>query len=106
EVIEVPVYSTQMEAPENLGQVRADLEQGKIDVLTFTSSSTVDNFIKMVGEPAVSNLSRDVLVASIGPVTAQSAKKHGLETRIMPEDYTVEALAAAIRDHFRGTLYG
>ena len=99
-VDEVAVYTTEIEAPQNLDQVLGELRDGKIDVVTFTSSSTVENFVKLAGESAAAGLSGKTLVASIGPVTAETAEKLGLKTDIMPVDYTIEGLAAAIRDHF------
>jgi len=99
-VDEVAVYSTEIEAPENLDRVLGELDEGKIDVVTFTSSSTVKNFIKLVGEPAAAGLSGKTLVASIGPVTADTAGKHGLKTDIMPAEYTIEGLTAAVCAHF------
>jgi uroporphyrinogen III methyltransferase/synthase len=96
----VAVYATEIEAPQNLDQVLGELRDGKIDVVTFTSSSTVENFVRLVGESAAAGLSGKTLVASIGPVTAETAEKLGLKTDIMPADYTIEGLAEAIRDHF------
>ncbi|MBN2290041.1 MAG: uroporphyrinogen-III C-methyltransferase [Candidatus Glassbacteria bacterium] len=100
EVDEVAVYSTGIETPENLDRVVEELTEGRVDVVTFTSSSTVENFVRLVGEPVAAGLGGKTLVASIGPVTAEIAAQHGLRTDIMPEDYTVEGLAAAVRDHF------
>ncbi|MBW7995390.1 MAG: uroporphyrinogen-III C-methyltransferase [Candidatus Glassbacteria bacterium] len=102
EVDEVPVYSTQAETPENLDDVKRDLEAGEIDVITFTSSSTVENFIELVGESAARQaVAGGTLIAAIGPVTAERAAGFGLEAGIVPGDYTVSGLAGAIAAHFR-----
>ena len=99
-VDEVAVYSTKIEAPDNLDQVLASLKKGEIDVVTFTSSSTVENFIKLVGKSTAAGLSGKTLVASIGPITADTAEKHGLKTDILAEEYTIEGLTEAIRNRF------
>ena len=46
-------------------------EQGAIDVVTFTSSSTVTNFVTLIGEADLAQLLRDTVVACIGPITAE-----------------------------------
>lgn len=66
----------------------ADL-QG-IDAITFTSSSTVDNFFAL--SPAIGN----ALLASIGPVTSAALRKHGHRPDIEAESATVEALHEAV----------
>ena len=68
--------------------------------MTFTSSSTARNFASLFSGDERLALLRGVLVASIGPVTAATAAQYGLETRIMPTEYTIPALAQAIVDYF------
>ena len=71
-----------------------------ISCITFTSSSTVENFAKMFPEADLPSLVDKVTIACIGPITAQTARDHGLEVKIMPGEYTIEALAAAIVEYF------
>jgi uroporphyrinogen III methyltransferase/synthase len=83
-------------------EIRAMLEKADIHVVTFTSSSTVSNFMEMFEEEGDRLLKwmERVTVACIGPVTAKTAKERGLSVRITPSDYTIEALAKAIVDYF------
>jgi len=83
-------------------EIRAMLEKGEIHMVTFTSSSTVNNFIEMFEEEGDRLLKwmEKVTVACIGPVTAKTAEEKGLAVRITPSDYTIEALAKAIVDWF------
>jgi uroporphyrinogen III methyltransferase/synthase len=83
-------------------EIRAMLEKGDIHMVTFTSSSTVSNFMDMFQEESDPLLKwmEKVTVASIGPVTAKTAHDRGLSVRITPSDYTIEALAQAIVDYF------
>ena len=76
------------------------LEKGDIHMVTFTSSSTVNNFMEMFEEEGDQLLKwmEKVTVACIGPVTAKTAEQRGLSVRITPSDYTIEALAKAIVD--------
>ena len=67
-----------------------------IDVVTFTSSSTVSNFAALVGLTDLSGLLANILVACIGPITAETAASHGLKNIIQPEIYNSEALVESI----------
>lgn len=71
------------------------LRDGGIDVVTFTSSSTVKNFVSMLGEDVLP-LPEGVRVACIGPVTAETARRMGLPVHIEAERYTIEGLLEAI----------
>jgi uroporphyrinogen III methyltransferase/synthase len=81
-------------------EVRRLLQQGDIDCITFTSSSTVDNFAAMFPDEDLVSLVGHATVACIGPITAETARRHGLEVTVMPAAYTIEALAAKIVEHF------
>ena len=78
------------------------LEAGEIDMITFTSSSTVTNFIEMFGDKTdqVKAWLNDVDIASIGPITSETAKKLGLNITIEPADYTIDALTDVIVKHY------
>jgi len=83
-------------------EIRAMLGKGDIHMVTFTSSSTVNNFMEMFEGESEQLLKwmKKVTVACIGPVTAKTAEQRGLSVRITPPDYTIEALAKAIVDYF------
>jgi uroporphyrinogen III methyltransferase/synthase len=96
-----PVYQAQ--APTALPpEVAAALESGRVDVLTFTSSATVHNFAKLVGEAAFKKLAQNAAVAAIGPITAATLKEYGITPQIQPEEFTIPALAAAVVAYFEG----
>ena len=61
------------------------------DVITFTSSSTVDRFVEAVGVASV-----PPVVACIGPITSATAREHGLHVDVEAEVHTVEGLVAAL----------
>lgn len=65
---------------------------GQVDYITFTSSSTVSNFVKMLGKENVARFDKQVRVACIGPVTADTARKNGFTVDIIPREYTINAL--------------
>ena len=92
----VPVYRTVL--PEVvLTRLKEQLEKGVIDVVTFTSSSTVSNFVALVGgTQEARRLGAKTIIACIGPVTGRTAEEYGLSVTIMPAENTVPALAQAI----------
>ncbi len=97
EVDVVNAYVTIM--PENrVADISKMLEAGEISMITFTSSSTVTNFMGMFGKNAdqVKEWLKDIDIASIGPITSETAKRLGLKVTVEPESYTIDALTEAI----------
>jgi hydroxymethylbilane synthase len=97
----VPVYRTDPERDQS-PEARGLLEAGRVDAVTFTSSSTVRYFAALLGPQGLRAL-RGVLVACIGPVTAATAREHGLEVGLVAEAYTMPGLVAALRSAFEST---
>jgi uroporphyrinogen III methyltransferase / synthase len=64
------------------------------DYITFTSSSTVRFFLDAAGGDA--GLSSGTRIVSIGPVTSQTLRAHGLEPHVEPEDHDVEGVVRAL----------
>ncbi|HEX5478854.1 MAG TPA: uroporphyrinogen-III C-methyltransferase [Dehalococcoidia bacterium] len=70
------------------------LRAGEVDIATFASSSSVRNLIAMLGGD-VGPL-RGVLIAAIGPVTAQAVRDAGLEPAVVADTFTIEGLVEAL----------
>ena len=89
----VPVYRTVL--PETgLGRLKEQLQAGGVEIVTFTSSSTVSNFVELLGgTEEARRLVRKSTLACIVPITARTAEQHGLPVTIMPGENTVPALA-------------
>ncbi len=73
------------------------INAGDVDVITFTSSSTVNNFVEIMGADYI--LPPDIKIACIGPVTAATAKKAGFPIDISQEEYTMEGLVQSLINH-------
>ncbi|WP_303815196.1 uroporphyrinogen-III C-methyltransferase [Selenomonas ruminantium] len=71
----------------------AELKEGRIDMVTFTSSSTVKNLVNIIGS---ADVLKEVKTACIGPVTADTAKSLGIEPDIIAKEYTIDGLVEAI----------
>ena len=82
-------------------EVQQRLARGDIAVITFTSSSTVTNFAALMGDIDLPQLLRHVVVACIGPVTAQTARDLGLTVTVEAEEYTVPGLVRAMESYFQ-----
>jgi uroporphyrinogen III methyltransferase/synthase len=96
QVDDVEVYQT-VKPAQGKYSLAAILKKG-IDVVVFTSSSTLRNFMELLPDKTALN---GVKVAIIGPVTAETARDYGLEPTIMPTEYTIPSLVQAIVEHFR-----
>jgi len=98
EVHEVVAYRT-VPATEAIAQAKQMLSSGEIDVITFTSSSTVSNLVTAFqGEPLAINSAK---VACIGPKTADTATRAGLKVDIVASEQTIPGLVTAIEAYFR-----
>ena len=95
----VAAYETRPPPPSTVATLLTELEAGRIDAVTFTSSSTVDNLCDLLGtERTIALLDREprVLVASIGPVTTATARARGLRVDVTAETYTLPGLVRAL----------
>lgn len=93
--IDVPAAYRAVKPEMHGKRLKRFLKEGRISVATFTSASTFDNFMKIIGEDA-DELLKDVAIAVIGPVTARAVEKAGLKVQIMPETATIEAMVEEI----------
>ena len=99
QVDEVPAYRTRP-AHEDAEELHRALATGRVDVVTFTSSSTVRHFAGLFPSGDLPRLLSGVAIACIGPVTRATAGELGLQARIVPREYTIPALAHAICQHY------
>jgi uroporphyrinogen III methyltransferase/synthase len=98
-VDEVTAYCTHA-VKDNTDVLSARLKERSIDMITFTSSSTVKNFRALFPNEDLKDLMRGVIIASIGPVTADTARDLGFDVHIIAESYTIPGLCQAILTHF------
>jgi uroporphyrinogen III methyltransferase/synthase len=94
----VPAYRT-LKPKADLDWIKRLFFDKKVSAITFTSSSTLKNFMEMFGEDS-KELLKGVVIACIGPITARTADGLGIKTDVMPKDYTTSALTEALVDYF------
>jgi uroporphyrinogen III methyltransferase/synthase len=94
----VPVYRTVL--PDGGAErTRALLAQG-VDLITFTSSSTVRNFVRLLGGEDLTRWVGGAAIGCIGPVTAATAREAGLRVDLQPAESTLAALVQAAEEFF------
>ncbi|MDQ1382531.1 MAG: uroporphyrinogen methyltransferase / synthase [Actinomycetota bacterium] len=87
----LPVYGTEP-APARADDL-AGIRAGSVDAITFTSSSTVDNFCDALGGPIPGP---QPTVVSIGPITSETARARGLRVDVEADPHTIDGLVEAL----------
>ena len=95
EVQILPVYQSVCPVETGPALLRLFGAEG-VDVVTFTSSSTVANFVRAFPEDKLPAILGDAEIACMGPVTADTARKLGLRVDIVAREYTTHGLVQAI----------
>ena len=98
-VVDVVAAYVTVPAAARKDEVLGLLTAGELDCVSFGSSSTVENFLALIPADLL-RAHPETVLAAIGPVTAATLRRHGLTATVMPEDYTIPALAEAIAAHF------
>lgn len=96
-VEDFPIYTTAR--PDGLSpDALAAFTAGEVDWITFSSSSTVENFITLAGDQAAEILAK-VNIASIGPVTSDALRAAGFEPTTEASPHTIDALVNAVETY-------
>src|SRR3972149_9921362 len=92
---EIVVYQT---LPAVVDMEGLDALKSGVDVITFTSASTVDNFVAILRKNKLDplNLPNNPLFACIGPITEQAARDEGLVNLVVAKEYTTEGMIEVI----------
>lgn len=98
EVDEIAVYST-IRPRINKTRLKELLFKDNIDVITFTSSSTVTNLLSGLSSGEITRIRPKI--ACIGPKTARTTAEAGLKIDIIAKEQTMPGLLAEIEDYFR-----
>jgi uroporphyrinogen III methyltransferase / synthase len=95
EIVVPPTYES-VPSSEGKEELSLRLQSGEIDCVTFTASSTVENFVGAFGAEEAARLLSETRVACIGPITADTARKHGLRVDAVAREYTIPGLIEAV----------
>jgi uroporphyrinogen III methyltransferase/synthase len=97
EVVVPPAYES-VPSTEGQEELSLRLQTRQIDCVTFTASSTVENFVGAFGAEEAARLLAETRVACIGPITADTARKRGLRVDAEAREYTIPGLIEAVTD--------
>jgi uroporphyrinogen III methyltransferase/synthase len=101
DVREIPIYHTTPTDEQTREKLRTLLSESRIDMITFTSSSTVEYlFESLAGDFLRENL-QIVETACIGPITAETLESHGIAADLIPENYNLDAFVQSIVSYAR-----
>lgn len=81
---------------ENRARLNQMLDEGTVDIITLTSSSTVHNLVAMA--PDKKEQIARCMLACIGPITADACREYGFEPSVISDVYTIEGLTKAIAE--------
>lgn len=77
------------------------LENSEIDMVTFTSSSTVKNFVSLFSDSGMRESMKNISTACIGPITAQTAADLGITPDVSARTYTIDGLVEAVLNFYK-----
>jgi uroporphyrinogen III methyltransferase/synthase len=103
-VDEIAAYHTLIVDAHDSGtlNLRAMLQHGEIDAITFTSSSTARGFVQAIDlRTEIKNPNSKIVIACIGPITARTVRDLGLPVDVTATEYTMDGLVAALVQHFQ-----
>lgn len=83
-------------AESDLSALRALIEEQAIDVVTFTSASTVDQFFAKLTPAERAKVNAQAILASIGPVTSEAIRRYGKSADVEAASASVQALHDAV----------
>lgn len=99
----VPAYQTVAPSPEITEKLVRAIKTKEVDCITFTSSSTVKNFLSLVREFVSLEELSNLTIACIGPITAQTAIDLGLPVHVIAKHYTIDGLVDELVSFYSGS---
>jgi uroporphyrinogen III methyltransferase/synthase len=101
QVDEVAAYETRLNTDRKKDLISC-LENNEIDAITFTSSSTVSNFISQLESKDAKKLLKNIAIASIGPITSDTARSFEIEPDIEAKEFTIQGLVNSLLAYYEG----
>ena len=100
-VVSAVAYQTVLPVKPETGKLIALLQSGAIDCITFTSPSTLKNFVKIFENHELPRLLKNVALACIGETTANTARENGFEIAVVASEANADAFADGIAAYFK-----
>lgn len=100
QVVSLVVYKTSKPNHENIFMIEEKLLKKEIDVITFTSPSTVHNFFEILNKKFKNIIKELAAIAVIGPTTASTLRSYSIDPDIIPQISTIEDMLKSIEFFF------
>lgn len=97
----VPVYNVSPPTKENISENVKKLGNSKPDLFIFTSPSTFENFLQIMGISNPVNYFKSFDVAAIGPTTQSAIESKKVNVNIMPEEFTIQGLVKKVIKYYK-----
>ncbi|HUP59119.1 MAG TPA: uroporphyrinogen-III C-methyltransferase [Thermoanaerobaculia bacterium] len=94
--VELGIAYRTIAADYDLDELRALIASDAIDVVTFTSASTVDRFFEKLTSEERARVMQHAMIASIGPATSEAVRRHGRPPDVEAPNATIRALHDAV----------
>ncbi|GED13281.1 uroporphyrinogen-III synthase [Aneurinibacillus migulanus] len=98
EVTDAPAYDT-VKSEENIAQLMSELKEKQVDIITFTSPSTVRYFLSSFSLTERQRYLEGVHIAVIGPITEKAVREEGLQVHIIGNEYSIDGLIEAMSNY-------
>jgi uroporphyrinogen III methyltransferase/synthase len=96
-IVDAPIaYQTVLPRNAETGKLKALLQGGAIDCITFTSPSTFKNFVNLLSDFDLAKIFKSVVIACLGKTTAQTVYEYGFQANVIATDANAKAFAKSI----------
>jgi uroporphyrinogen-III synthase len=102
---EVVAYRTLPPSDVDRDRVTKELGHGAAAAIFF-SPSAVHNLVDLIGAPALNELSSQLVIGAVGPVTSAALRDHGVDRTVIAADTTAAAVIDALESHFTAIKRG
>ncbi|MDQ0481409.1 uroporphyrinogen-III synthase [Guptibacillus hwajinpoensis] len=100
DVTDLPIYNTVI--PQGSGEALEKVaDEQALDVITFTSSSTVHHFMQLLEAKNLKDRFKGITIVVIGPITAETLLSYGFHPHVVPEKYTIEGMLESLEQYFQ-----
>ena len=94
------MYETLPDTEADTEKLVQEIKARQVDMITFTSSSTVTNFFSGLEGKIDKGDFKDIIMACIGPITEKKLKEQGFSARVVAEKFTIPELVDAILAYY------
>jgi uroporphyrinogen-III synthase len=81
----------------------AAIVNGEVEAVLFFSPTAVEHFVGILGKGKLCDLQNHLAITAVGPITANALRQSGVDTLLVAEDTTTDAVIAILNQHFAGT---